>query len=111
VDTLSAYQSSQPGYTSTVRRRRKNSFVASPKYNPEPVQTISSPNRIRAILAILESSDLDDELQSFVSKRDIQDALEFLDEDLKRDEDNLKRELQEVPEIKDEIKVETFFRR
>jgi len=104
VDTLSAYQSTQPGYSGGTRRRRKNEFVASPKFNPEVLdeeEFVSPPQRIRAILAILENRRVDNSQESFVSKRDIMDALESIDEDL----------VNEETKLENEILIEKFFRK
>jgi hypothetical protein len=126
VDTLSAYQDNLVQYDTGSRRRRKNNnnvFTASPKFNdnvdgggggggePQPQQS-SAPQRIRAILAILEDATFDNSLESFVSKRDIEDTLEMLengldiealkkiDHDLQKDEERLLQE----------IEIEQFFR-
>ena len=100
VDTLSAYQSSG----GARRRRRKNEFVASPKFDPDTLdetEFVSPPQRIRAILAILENRRIDNSQESLVSKRDIEDVLELIDQDLE----------QEEAKLENEILVDEFFRR
>ena len=107
VNTLSAYQSTQSQYNSSVRKRRKNTFVASPKFNPEVVEQVANPQRIRAILAILENDGLSEDLQSSFTKRDIQDVLEYLDEELVKEEEALIGQV----ETTGDIEIDTFFRR
>ena len=129
VNTLSAYQSNQPGlqsgqtnqgsYQSNIRTRRKNEFVPSPKWYPELEEeegtepddnVITHPQRIRAILAILENRRIDDSSPSYVNKRNIEDILELLDVDLEQDAELLEQ-AQGVEDQHHQLILESFFKR
>ena len=123
VNTLSAYQSNQPNlqssqrnqasYTSNTRTRRKNEFVPSPKWYPDETESedsvVTNPQRIRAILAILENRRIDESSPSNVSKRNIEDILELLDIDLEQDAEYLVEDLAVNQEH--ELILESFFKR
>ena len=123
VNTLSAYQSNQPNlqssqrnqanYKSNTRTRRKNEFVPSPKWYPDETESedsvVTNPQRIRAILAILENRRIDDSSPSNVSKRNIEDILELLDIDLEQDAEHLVEDAAVNQEH--ELILESFFKR
>ena len=123
VNTLSAYQSNQPNLQSSqrnqasnksnTRTRRKNEFVPSPKWYPDETESedsvVTNPQRIRAILAILENRRIDESSPSNVSKRNIEDILELLDIDLEQDAEYLVEDL--VVNQEHELILESFFKR
>ena len=123
VNTLSAYQSNQPNlqssqrnqasYKSNTRTRRKNEFVPSPKWYPDETESedsvVTNPQRIRAILAILENRRIDESSPSNVSKRNIEDILELLDLDLEQDAEYLVEDFAVNQEH--ELILESFFKR
>ena len=117
VETLSAYQSNLDRYDNTTsrKRRRNNVGTASPKFNPGQTsankEVLETPQRIRAILAILEDATFDNSIESFVAKRDIEDAVELLETKFDiRTFKNMEKKLKKDKDmLTKDIVIERFF--